>query len=197
MGDWLTALRDGTAPPDSYVFHNVSGGMVAQALAPLHTLWDNVASTQFALRRPPPWQSPVQPPALTRLGVGGSGSGAPFHDHDVLALNVAFAGRKRWLVTRPCRPNCQIPFFKGGAAVYHPEKLLRQAQLPAEALRKLGAGEDTWDCTQHPGEVVFVPELFLHATINLDESVAVAVQCNDGADFRVGKGKGNPFFIFF
>ena len=40
--------------------------------------------------------------------------------------------------------------------------------------------------TQHPGEVMFVPEGFLHATINLEESVAVAVQCDDGADPRTG-----------
>ena len=101
-----------------------------------------------------------------------------------------YAGRplcpgKRWLVTRPCRPACRIPFFKGGAAVYHPARLLHEAHsLPATALRQLaGAGADTWDCTQHAGEVVLVPALFLHATVNLDqESVAVAVQCDDGAD---------------
>jgi len=116
----------------------------------------------------------LDPPALTRLGVGGSGSGAPFHDHDVVALNMAFAGRKRWLVTPPCRPSCRIPFFEGGAAVYHPEVLLSQASV---ALRTLGSGADTWDCVQYPGEAVFVPAMFLHATVNLDESVAVAVQC--------------------
>ena len=95
----------------------------------------------------------------------------------MIALNLAFAGRKRWLITRPCRPACRIPFHEGGAAVYHPAKLLRNPHLAAAALRVLGAGGDTWDCTQHPGEVVFVPEMFLHATINLDESLAVAIQC--------------------
>ena len=33
---------------------------------------------------------------------------------------------------------------------------------------------------------MFVPEGFLHATVNLEESVAVAVQCDDGADPRTG-----------
>jgi hypothetical protein len=103
----------------------------------------------------------------------------------VIALNVAFAGRKRWLVTRPCQPNCRIPFFKGGAAVYHPQRLLSETQLPTAALRMLAAGGDTWDCTQQPGEVIFVPAGFLHATITLDESVAVAIQCDDSTDPRI------------
>ena len=197
LGAWLTALREGTAPPDSYVFQNVSGrGPVAQALKPLHALWRDVDRDLG-----------VDRPDLTRLGVGGSGSGAPFHDHDVIALNVAFAGRKRWLITRPCRPNCRIPFFKSGAAVYHPEMLLDEGRLQTEppqvglepgldaAMRLLGEGEQTWDCTQHAGEVVFVPALFLHATVNLDESVAVAVQCDDGADPRVGLSELNALIV--
>ena len=170
LDDWLTVLRDGAAPVDAYVFHNVSNSTVAQELAPLHALWRKVVSADFFQQHRTPWVG-ADPPDLTRLGVGGSGSGAPFHDHDVVALNVAFAGRKRWLVTRPCRPNCRIPFYASGAAVYHPEKLLRQKHLPAAALLALGAGDDTWDCTQIPGEVVFIPALFLHATVNMDESV--------------------------
>jgi hypothetical protein len=183
LSDWLAVLREGTTPQDAYVFQNVTGGAVAQALAPLHALWRD---TTFAeVRQRLPWLG-TNPPVLTRLGVGGSGSGAPFHDHKVLALNVAFAGRKRWLVTRPCHPTCRIPFFKSGAAVYHPGKLLNEPQLPSVALRMLGAGGDTWDCTQHAGEVVFIPAMFLHATINLEESVAAAMQCDDGADPRAG-----------
>ena len=198
LADWLEALRAREAPPDAYVFQNVSGGAVEKALVPLHTLWRDLVFEQFALHRRSPrlfGSTHEPPPTLVRLGIGGSGSGAPFHDHDVLALNVAFAGRKRWLVTQPCRPNCQIPFFKGGAAVYHPEKLLNEAQLPSAALRQLANGESTWDCTQHPGEMVFVPEGFLHATINLEESVAVAVQCDDGADPRTGLSHLNALIV--
>ena len=33
-----------------------------------------------------------------------------------------------------------------------------------------------WRCTQQPGDVVFVPEGFLHTTINVEESFSVAVQ---------------------
>lgn len=33
-----------------------------------------------------------------------------------------------------------------------------------------------WRCTQQPGDVVFVPEGFLHTTINVEESFSVALQ---------------------
>jgi hypothetical protein len=194
LGEWLAALREGSSPPDAYVFQNVSGGPVAQALTPLHTLWRDAVYAQFAQRWRSKWRGD-DPPALTRVGIGSSGSGAPFHDHDVIALNVAFVGRKRWLVTRPCRPNCRIPFREGGAAVYHPNMLLSDEERIAAALRFLGEGGDTWDCVQHPGDVVFVPEMFLHSTINLDESVAVAVQCNDGADERAGLSELNALVV--
>jgi hypothetical protein len=203
LGSWVAALRQGTAPPDAYVFQNISGGPVAQALAPLHALWRATSRAHFALQqRSSQSEGAPAAPSLMRLGVGGSGSGAPFHDHSVVALNVAFAGRKRWLVARPCRPFCRIPFFKSGAAVYHPEMLLNQGAPPpgfkggaAAALLMLGAGGDTWDCTQHPGEVVYVPAMFLHATVNLDESVAAAVQCDDGADPRVGLSELNALIV--
>ena len=147
LRDWLAALRAGETPRDAYVFQNISNGPIATALSPLHTLWHDVAVAQFDQQgRSPRLGGGAPPPALTRLGVGGSGSGAPFHDHDVIALNVAFAGRKRWLITQACRPNCRIPFYRGGAAVYHPERLLNEPELPAAALRQLADGGDTWDC---------------------------------------------------
>lgn len=193
LRQWLGAIRAGATPRDSYVFQNVSGGPVARALAPLHELWRGVASELRTERGAP---------ALIRLGVGGSGSGAPFHDHEVVALNMAFAGRKRWLIARPCAPNCKIPFYAGGAAVYHPQMLLDRAPAPAgfepgaaAALRLVGEGGDSWDCVQYAGEAVLIPAGFVHATLNLDESVAVAVQCDDGADFRRGLSELNALIV--
>jgi hypothetical protein len=50
LADWLGALRGGTTPPDSYVFHNISGGTIAEALAPLHSLWGGVVRAQVGTR---------------------------------------------------------------------------------------------------------------------------------------------------
>ena len=73
--------------------------------------------------------------------------------------------------------------------------LLNDEGQATTALRFLSEGGDTWDCTQYPGEVVLIPERFLHATINLDESVAVAVQCDDGADERAGLSELNALVV--
>lgn len=35
LGAWMQSLQDKTAPPDAYVFHNVSGTAIASAVAPL------------------------------------------------------------------------------------------------------------------------------------------------------------------
>ena len=36
-----------------------------------------------------------------------------------------------------------------------------------------------WGCTQSAGEAVYLPNRYLHATVNLEEGVAVAVQCEN------------------
>lgn len=113
VGAWLDAIRRGAAPKDAYAFHNVSGVRFGREALPTEELWRATTLARFEAGRRSVWTG-MRPPALIRLGIGGSGSGAPFHDHDVIALNVGFAGRKRWLVTKPCRPNCRIPFYRGG-----------------------------------------------------------------------------------
>ena len=177
----LQALREGTAPADSYVFHNVSRSReMAAALDPLRRLW-----REMTLARCSPAQRaehkaaaaavalPGQggPRSLTRLGVGAEGSGTPFHDHEP-ALNLALAGRKRWLVARPATE----------LAVVSPADLLRDT-LPSEEFRhawaELEGGGKAWGCTQQAGDVVYVPDMFLHATVNLEETVAAAVQCEN------------------
>lgn len=180
LGDAVKAMRDDDLPPGAYIFHNVSGSHVlAEAAEPLHSLLRHVWAVQ-----PPTGANPTShrdtasAAILMRLGVGGSGSGVGFHDHE-LAINLAFAGRKRWLVARPGKQ--QVPASS-------PEELLHRV-LPSAAFqrpwRMLGERGQTWDCTQTAGEMVFVPEHFLHATVNLDESLAVAVQCGDCSNRRL------------
>lgn len=193
--------------------------------------------------------------AITRIGVGGTNSGIPFHAHE-LALNIVFGGRKLWLVARPNDHQAwddlhETTRLNWGALGWTrrswegeepppdsddmdwADLSSRQVQaaiqlgyteltwdaedrdqedwedlLPAEEARiqeyvsmledsnenmgdnfdgaiDNGALEDwrrregqghAWRCTQQPGEVVFVPQGFLHTTINVDESFAVAIQ---------------------
>ena len=146
---------------DGYVFHNVSGcALLKPYLAPLRKLW----------RKTTNGESP-----LLRLGVGGRGSGAPYHDHG-LALNWVLAGRKRWLIARPSTPLA--------------EQLTTNPLGPADTLTNVLNQKwfrSFWDkferrglafsVVQHPGDVVLVPSGFVHSAVNLDaEVVAVAIQ---------------------
>lgn len=36
------------------------------------------------------------------------------------------------------------------------------------------------ECVQHAGEVVYVPSMWSHATINLDECIGLAVELDTG-----------------
>ncbi len=161
LGDVVAAMQADALPPDAYVFHNVTGtSLGGAALAPLRSLWRAVVALT---------PRPSSARMLARIGVGGSGSGAGFHDHE-LALNLGVVGRKRWLVARPGRR--QVPAST-------PSELLHQV-LPSAAFQRawnaLAQRGQTWECTQRPGDVVLVPETFLHATVNLDHSIALAVQ---------------------
>lgn len=202
LGHFVAALeQDGAVPEDVYVFHNVSASVaLAEVVAPLVSLWREVTVAHIdrarkqrgnglesaalqqtsraarraarQLRRLSAVDTELGPlRALTRLGVGGTGSGTPFHDHE-LALNVAFAGRKHWLIAAP-----ETELIHAS-----PHELLHRI-LPSSqfqtAWRRLESSERAWSCTQLPGEVVYLPDRFLHATVNLDEGLAVAVQCEN------------------
>jgi hypothetical protein len=203
LGDFVAALgEEGGVPEDVYVFHNVSASVgLSELLAPLETLWREVTLAYIdrtrnqhgdelesaASRRQNPRAArraerqrrrrravdtelgPLE--SLTRLGVGGTGSGTPFHDHE-LAINVAFGGRKRWLIAAP-----QTDLVHAS-----PHELLHSI-LPSsqfqEAWSRLENSERAWSCTQLPGEAMYLPDRFLHATVNLEEGLAAAVQCEN------------------
>ena len=197
LGEFVSALRDGAVPPDAYVFHNVSGSPdLMEALSPLHELWYEITLVHIdtqqrsgdgkpksrAAKRAQKRRRKLsgteysdsgmgEMHALARLGVGGEGSGTPFHDHE-LALSLAFAGRKHWLIARP--ETELVP--AGPSEILH--RLLPSPKFQA-AWGRLESAERAWSCTQQAGEVVFIPEHFLHATVNLEEGVAAAVQCDN------------------
>ena len=110
---------------------------------------------------------------VERLSLSGSRGGVFFHVHLALALNVVFAGRKRWFVFHGSDdvmpgsrndPNWQKTVDEWLGSVY------RTAEVQ-EAWRWRA-----YECTQHAGEVVAVPPLFAHAIYNLDETLAFVFQ---------------------
>ena len=91
--------------------------------------------------------------------VGGSGSGAPMHFHQD-AFNALAVGTKRWVLRPPSEATLSTE---------HPLSWLRRnsQQLLAEG---------TKSCTQSAGDVLYVPDSWSHLVLNLEESVAVAVE---------------------
>uniref|UniRef100_A0A8C6ZN21 Jumonji domain containing 8 n=1 Tax=Nothoprocta perdicaria TaxID=30464 RepID=A0A8C6ZN21_NOTPE len=108
---------------------------------------------------PPPFRIPGTTGAYS-FGIAGSGSGVPFHWHGPGYSEVIY-GRKRWFLYPPDK-----------APHFHPNETtlawLRDTypSLPPE--------ERPLECTIRPGEVLYFPDRWWHATLNLDTSVFIS-----------------------
>ncbi|NXU99127.1 JMJD8 protein, partial [Cettia cetti] len=90
----------------------------------------------------------------------GSGSGVPFHWHGPGFSEVIF-GRKRWFLYPPDKTPHFHPNETTLAWLQHTYPTLPPAQRPLE-------------CTLRPGEVLYFPDRWWHATLNLDTSVFIS-----------------------
>lgn len=99
------------------------------------------------------------------LTLGGPQAGTQFHVHGPAFL-LLLAGRKRWYLHRPGHfPNISAKALRLGMAAWE-----------ERVLPKLSSATAPTTCVQLPGETIFVPDSWAHATINLDETVGVAWQ---------------------
>ena len=95
---------------------------------------------------------------------GPPGSGAPWHYHDP-AFNALAYGRKRWFVMPPSR------------AVFSNKPSVEWYRTEFEQLEPdSGARRDVLECTQEAGDILFVPDRWSHATINLETSIGLAYE---------------------
>ncbi|XP_054849636.1 jmjC domain-containing protein 8 [Eublepharis macularius] len=113
----------------------------------------------FQKYRPPPFRLPGTTGAYS-FGIAGSGSGVPFHWHGPGYSEVIF-GRKRWFLYPPEK----TPEF-------HPNKTTLSWLLDTYPF--LPPWERPVECTVHPGEVLYFPDRWWHATLNLDTSVFIS-----------------------
>ena len=94
-------------------------------------------------------------PALS-FGVGPHGSGVPFHFHND-GFSEVLHGSKRWFLY-PSRP----PYFSENATsvrwLYRDYPKLRRHQQP-------------YECVIHPGDLLYFPNGWYHAIVNLGETV--------------------------
>ncbi|NXT26159.1 JMJD8 protein, partial [Syrrhaptes paradoxus] len=108
---------------------------------------------------PPPFRIPGTSPAYS-FGIAGSGSGVPFHWHGPGFSEVIF-GRKRWFLYPPDKTPDFHPNETTLAWLHRTYPALPPAQRPLE-------------CTLRPGEVLYFPDRWWHATLNLDTSVFIS-----------------------
>mmetsp|Transcript_132799 Transcript_132799/g.424896 ORF Transcript_132799/g.424896 Transcript_132799/m.424896 type:complete len:539 (+) Transcript_132799:161-1777(+) len=96
------------------------------------------------------------------LSMGASRAGLPFHDHEAAFLWLVH-GRKYWLALPPGKLPDDVPKAGHGQTTWSwltPDGALR---LPTAT----GSLSELKQCLQRPGEVMFVPRRWYHATMNV------------------------------
>lgn len=96
------------------------------------------------------------------FGLGGSGSGVPFHTHGAVFAEVLH-GLKRWFVTAPDTK----PDFDPNETSFvwvHKHYNATRSKL----------GDRLYECTLRPGEVLYIGHSWWHATLNIGESVFIS-----------------------
>lgn len=107
----------------------------------------------------PPLNLPLHQSALS-FGLAGPGSGVPFHFHGPGFAETIY-GRKRWFLTDPeVRPD------------FHPNKTTLQWYF--QDYQRVKSEIQLYECTLRPGEIIYFPDKWWHATLNLDTSVFIS-----------------------
>mmetsp|Transcript_16626 Transcript_16626/g.32203 ORF Transcript_16626/g.32203 Transcript_16626/m.32203 type:complete len:318 (+) Transcript_16626:94-1047(+) len=120
---------------------------------------DHIDSTSVCERLR--WDSGIQQDELTSLsfGLAGSGTGVPFHFHGPGFLQMLH-GRKRWFLYPPQT----TPKF-------HPnETTLTWVRSVYPDLAN--ADKPTHECVLGPSDVIYFPNSWMHATLNIDNYTA-------------------------
>jgi ribosomal protein L16 Arg81 hydroxylase len=92
------------------------------------------------------------------FGIGNSGSGVQWHVHGP-GFSEAVHGRKHWILyDKDTKPNFH-PDQTSYNWMYYNYSTMAHDDRPLE-------------CTLYPGDIVYFPEMFWHATINLDNYTA-------------------------
>ena len=101
------------------------------------------------------------------LSLGDDEAGLPFHSHGSAWLAVVF-GAKRWFIYEP--GTMPAPVRRS----FNP--LASTATWARQHWNSSLLGSGLIVCDQQPGELLYLPERWTHATMNLGETVAVGAQ---------------------
>lgn len=127
----------------------------------LYWFGDNDASwnTFFTIYKPPPFELPGMV-GVYSFGAAAAGTGVPFHFHGPGFAEMIY-GRKRWFLYPPEI----IPDF-------HPNQTTLQWFF--NEYPKLQAENKPFECTISPGQAIYFPDRWWHATLNIDNGVFIS-----------------------
>jgi hypothetical protein len=120
------------------------------------------------------------PPVLAELAfswqvfsVGGGTGGFPPHKHTAAWLALV-VGRKYWTFLPPGAISAEGL----GSQDLYAQAALNAPELWSDELREKLRGKGMRECMQRPGEVIFVPHLWWHATANVGDAIAIGAQAD-------------------
>eukprot|EP00668_Euglena_longa_P011819 GGOE01014239.1.p1 GENE.GGOE01014239.1~~GGOE01014239.1.p1 ORF type:complete len:287 (-),score=80.58 GGOE01014239.1:267-1061(-) len=105
------------------------------------------------------------------FGIGASGSGVPFHVHGD-GFSEVLHGRKRWFLYRPGQEPQLEGFEQQRERFFQPDE--SSLQWVAEVYPALAPSQRPLECVIGPGEVLYFPSMWFHATLNLGETVFIS-----------------------
>nr|KAG5708468.1 hypothetical protein BaRGS_026195 [Batillaria attramentaria] len=100
------------------------------------------------------------------LSLGAAGSGLMFHQHTDTLAGVVF-GKKRWFLY-PLTRNPPGGVYNGLLIMEWYKRIYPNLTLQDRPL----------ECIQQAGELIYLPEGTYHATINVGDTIGVAIQRN-------------------
>ncbi|CAD5219061.1 unnamed protein product [Bursaphelenchus xylophilus] len=117
----------------------------------------------------PKWTVPDMEPALS-FGIAAVGTGVPFHFHGPGFAEVVH-GSKHWFLTEPDRK-----------PAFDPDRSTLDWYL--NDYPKLEESERPLECLMKPGELIYFPDKWYHATLNMETSVFISTFLSPGAKTR-------------
>jgi len=164
LREFIDDMRSGHRGSEDCLFTDFARfyGVVGEEDDILREMGNSMATPRNA-----PWTRTE--PAHPMLSLGPPKSGLAFHRHGA-SLAALVAGRKAWwLFSSKGLPSAIREKTQG---------LLSAWETLVDDPEKRLPGHGAARCIQQPGEVLYVPPGWYHATINLDEVVAVTRQWN-------------------
>ena len=147
---------------------------LAQLWADVHGVRDGHGDAELTAALVEAGLPPSRDAMRMRVALGGAGSGLIFHKHE-LAINVLFAGRKRWFIFEdgdPEMPKGRIMKMKAGRPYTTAEWFA--SVYPRDEVQRMWLRRG-FECVQEAGSALYMPGGMMHAVLNDGENLAVAV----------------------